>query len=161
MQVSCNGFRNTQTNKQMQNLEELSNCNYSKNKFLRDFSRSIVQSFTRVPGVVAADPREDSVEGGEQVEKCPGQDHDVVCHHVNGDHLIPVADTFHQTWYQALRLQNVSWAPLAMLPYKYKYLPLKDKFSSNMSPRPDPSTGPRMPPGRSRGFRRIPGKKRS
>lgn len=114
-------------------------------------------SFTCVPGVVAADPWENSVEGREEVKKCPGQDDDVICHHEDGNHLNPVANTLQINKTSAV--MAAKWALLAMLPHEDEYLPLKDKFFSNRSARPDPWTGPRILPGRSRGFQGMPGKK--
>lgn len=53
-----------------------------------------MQTFTCVPGVVTAGPREHSVEGGEEVEECPSQNDDVISHQVNRYHLNAVAQTY-------------------------------------------------------------------
>lgn len=54
--------------------------------------------FTCVPGIVAAGPWENGVEGREQVEERPGQDDDVVCHHAKAYHLNAIAYTFYQIY---------------------------------------------------------------
>ena len=54
----------------------------------------MTQMCTCVPGVVAAGPGQYSVEGGEEVEESPGQDDNIIHHHVKWCHLIAVAQTY-------------------------------------------------------------------
>ena len=54
-----------------------------------------MQVCTCVPGVVAAGPGQHSVEGGEEVEEGPGQNDNIIHHHVK--------------WYQHIVAQTYLW----------------------------------------------------